>query len=138
MIPKEQMIDLWTDIYIANGAKTVKNTALHRKVNYMPFVYQKYNIDSARFMNSNIYYTSKIEEYEKMFLEVEKRIQKIKNKYDPESADIDPDLPIYVRDSIKRSRRLLKEKKDTTNLKARERLRELQNKEDIDLDEVKK
>ena len=104
------MIDLWTDIYIANAATTVKNTKLQRKINYMPFVYQKYNVDSARFMESNIYYTSKAADYEKMFQEVEKRLKNLKSKYDPEYADIDPDLPIWKKDSIIRSRQLKQRK----------------------------
>ena len=59
LIPKDQMIDLWTDIYIAQWqARAIKNKKLERKVNYMPLVYNKFNIDSVRFMRSNIYYTS--------------------------------------------------------------------------------
>ena len=118
LISKEQMVDLWVDITIANGAKNIKNKKAQRKINYMPFIYKKYNIDSTRFMESNIYYTSKIEEYEKMFQEVEARLKKIRENYDPLSKDIDPTLPIWKRDSIRNSRKeLLDEGLDLKKLK---------------------
>jgi len=110
LIPKEQMIDLWTDIYIANAAKTVKNNKLERKINYMPLVYKKYNIDSARFMESNIYYTSKIEDYEKMFNEVLVRIKKIKEPYEIEEIKIDEDLPSPKLDTLLKKPRIRKGK----------------------------
>ena len=108
LIAKDQMIDLWTDIFIANSAKTVKNKKLENKVNYMPFIYEKYQIDSARFMRSNIYYTSKIETYEEMFQKVEKNLMELRDKFDPDMAGIDPSLPIWKRDSIRRTRKLKK------------------------------
>lgn len=82
LIDEDQMIALWTDIYIAKGARNVKNTKQERKVNYLPFVYKKYKIDSARFMRSNIYYTSKLEDYNKMFEQVLKNLEELKDKYD--------------------------------------------------------
>lgn len=105
LVPEEQMVELWVDIMIANGARSKKNKKAQGKINYMPFVFKKYNIDSTRFMESNIYYTSKIEQYEKMFQEVEARLKKIKEIYDPLSKDIDPELPIWKRDSIRKSRK---------------------------------
>ncbi len=100
------MVDLWTDIYLANAAKNIKNIGSQRKINYLPLVYNKYKIDSTTFMESNVYYTSKIETYEKMFQEVEERILKLKAKYDPEYEEIDAGLPIHIKDSIRRSRNL--------------------------------
>lgn len=104
IIPENQMIDLWVDIYIASGTQTVQNIKLEKRLNYFPFIYQKYNIDSARFMKSNIYYTSKIEEYEEMFQKVEKKLYEIRAVLDPLSEGIDPSLPIYIRDSIRRTK----------------------------------
>lgn len=86
LISKEQMIAIWTDIYIASGARTVKNKRLEKNIKYVPLVYKKYNIDSTRFNESSIYYTSRIDEYEEMFKEVQKRLIEIKNIYSPEST----------------------------------------------------
>lgn len=82
LIDEDQMIALWTDIYIAKGAQNVKNTELERKINYLPFVYKKYKVDSAQFMRSNIYYTSKLEDYNRMFDQVLKNLEELKDKYD--------------------------------------------------------
>lgn len=117
LIPKDQMIELWAAVIIADNAKTVKNGKSQRKINYLPFVYQKFKIDSARFMESNIYYTSKIEEYEKMFQQVELKLRKIKESYDPMSADIDPTLPIWKKDSIRRSNKEKRKKQEVQSIK---------------------
>lgn len=125
LISKDQMINLWTDIYIANGAKAVKNKRLERKINYMPFVYEKYQIDSTRFMRSNIYYTSKIELYEEMFRKVEKRLTELRDKYDPDMAGVDMNLPIWKRDSIRRARKLKMEEEPEVLLKEKRAPKEI-------------
>jgi len=84
LIGKEKMINIWTDLYIAIGAKSVKTKKLEKKKNYIPLVLEKYKIDSIQFSKSNIFYTSRIEEYEEMFEEVQKRLNDLKNIYDPE------------------------------------------------------
>ena len=67
LISKEKMIELWTDIYIARGAKHIKTKDLRKNINYTPLVLKKHQIDSLQFRESNLYYTSKIDEYEKIF-----------------------------------------------------------------------
>ncbi len=121
LISKDLMVALWTDIYIANSAKAVKNDQLDIKANYMPFIYEKYKIDSSRFMRSSIYYTSKVELYENMFQEVESNLRVLRDQYDPDLAGIDPNLPVWKRDSIRRAR---EESKGEDARKAREKLRE--------------
>lgn len=85
LIGREKMINIWTDLYIAIGAKSIKTKKLEKDKNYIPLVLEKYKIDSIQFSKSNIYYTSRIEEYEEMFEEVQKRLNDLKNIYDPET-----------------------------------------------------
>ena len=85
LIEKERMIDIWTDIYIARGARSVKTKELRKNINYLPLVFKKYKIDSAQFSESNFYYTSKIDDYQKMFEEVNKRLDEKKKIYQPNS-----------------------------------------------------
>ena len=85
LIAKEKMITIWTDLYIAMGASAVKTKTLEKGMNYIPLVLKKHSIDSIQFSKSNIYYTSRIEVYEKMFEEVQKRLDDIKNIYDPDT-----------------------------------------------------
>ena len=82
LIPKEQMIDLLYDMHLANGTTGIKNKALENNLNYMDLVYEKHQIDSVRFAESNIYYIANINEYEDIFEEVEKRLEGLKLEYD--------------------------------------------------------
>lgn len=66
---------LLTDMHIASSAKFTKNKTLERDVNYMVLVYKKHKIDSTRFKSSNIYYTSRIEQYSEMLEEVKSRLK---------------------------------------------------------------
>ena len=132
IIPKNQMIDLWVDIYIANGTSTVQNKKREKRVNYFPFIYQKYNIDSVRFMKSNIYYTSKIDEYEEMFQKVKKKLLDIKVVLDPLSEGIDPNLPTYVKDSIRRSKKPIDSVKLNKN-KTLDKVRKFENQKKLEV-----
>tara|TARA_R110002124_G_scaffold54759_2_gene155462 strand:- start:5775 stop:6095 length:321 start_codon:yes stop_codon:yes gene_type:complete len=67
LIPKDTMVLLLTDLFIAKSALVEKNIQNQRKINYTPLVYNKYKIDSTRFSSSNFYYTSKLEEYELIY-----------------------------------------------------------------------
>jgi len=88
LLSKEQMIDLLTDMHIANGASGINNINEEKNKQYMSLVYEKYNIDSVRFAESNMYYTANVNEYEQIFLEVEKRLEVLKKKYETESDSI--------------------------------------------------
>ncbi|WP_373941595.1 DUF4296 domain-containing protein [Polaribacter sejongensis] len=78
LIPRDTMTLLLGDMMIASSAKFVKNKNEQKKVNYMAFIYDKYKIDSLRFQNSNLYYTSKIDLYEEMITDVKKNLEEKK------------------------------------------------------------
>ena len=96
LIPKDSMIALLTDMYIASSAKNQKNKFLKREKNYVVLVYEKYKIDSTRFDVSNSYYTSKIEDYTDMLKSVKKNIDSLYDTYEEE---------YLVQDSITKSKR---------------------------------
>ena len=76
LIPKDTMVMLLKDLYLASSAKSIKNRRQQRKVSYITLVYHKYNIDSLRFTKSNLYYTSKIDVYEPMLNEITELLEK--------------------------------------------------------------
>jgi hypothetical protein len=82
LIPKNQMVDLITDMLIASGAENIKNINLERNVNYFPLVFEKYGIDSTRFKESNYYYTSRIDDYEQILQKVDERLKALKKEID--------------------------------------------------------
>lgn len=102
LIPKDTMVLLLTDLFIAKSAFVEKNTLNERKVNYMPLVYNKYKIDSSRFRTSNFYYTSKLEEYELFYKEVKEGLEK--KKLEIEEAikkDVDKEKVLEKFDNVK-------------------------------------
>jgi len=88
LITKEEMIDLLTDMHLANGTSGISNIHEEKNKNYMALVYEKYGIDSVRFAESNLYYASNVDEYEKIFVAVEKRLLVLKKKYQTELDSI--------------------------------------------------
>jgi len=82
LIPKPQMIDLLTDIYLANAADNNPNKLGERNIKYLPLVYKKYKIDSSRFKRSNYYYTSKIKEYQSIKQAVFNNLEALKKEHD--------------------------------------------------------
>ncbi|OSY87172.1 hypothetical protein WH52_12985 [Tenacibaculum holothuriorum] len=80
LIPKDSMISLLTDMYIAVSAKNIKDSLDKKRSNYTLYIYEKYKIDSTRFINSNTYYTSEIDEYTKMIKEVKNKIEELERE----------------------------------------------------------
>ena len=76
LIPKDSMMMLLKDLYLATAAKSIKNSRQQKKVSYTTLVYNKYNIYSLRFNSSNLYYTSKIDVYEPMLNEITALLKK--------------------------------------------------------------
>jgi len=109
LIPKDTMALLIYDLYLVNAAKHVKNKRLEKKVNYMPFLFDKYHIDSLRFQTSNFYYTSKIDDYEELLQGVKKRLEALQKEFTAEKTKIDS----IRRDSLSRAKKL---KQETTKL----------------------
>lgn len=81
LIPRDSMVNLLVDMYIASSSKHFKNKKLERDVDYMPLVYKKYKIDSLRFKESNIYYTSKVESYDLLLKLAKEKLEKLQKKY---------------------------------------------------------
>lgn len=106
LISKDQMVSILTDMFLANGGKNIKNIHLQRNVNYYPLVYQKYQIDSTQFRESNFYYTTKIDEYNNILKRVDVRLKKLRDQFNTEKK-LQDSLKKMKKDSIK----LLRKKK---------------------------
>ncbi|QCX40914.1 DUF4296 domain-containing protein [Aureibaculum algae] len=85
LIERDQMIKIWTDIYIARGARSVQTIDKKNNINYLPLVFEKYKIDSIQFSESNLYYTSKIDDYQKIFEDVKRRLDENREIYQPKT-----------------------------------------------------
>ncbi|RXP59473.1 DUF4296 domain-containing protein [Lutibacter sp. HS1-25] len=78
LIPKDKMVDVITDMLLASGGENIKNIHMQRKVDYFPLVYEKYQIDSTQFKESNFYYVSRIDDFEEILEKVDKRLSKLR------------------------------------------------------------
>ena len=96
LISKDEMVNILTDLFLANGGKNIKNIHSKRNVNYYPLVYEKYHIDSTQLKESNFYYTSKIDEYDKILKKVDARLKKLRDEFEIERK---------LEDSIKKAER---------------------------------
>ncbi|PQJ21712.1 DUF4296 domain-containing protein [Tenacibaculum sp. SG-28] len=93
LIPRDTMISLLTDMYLASSAKNKENKFSKKKINYMYLVNEKYNIDTLRFDASNNYYVSKVDEYASILKKVKQNIDSLERVYKGEKLK---------RDSLKR------------------------------------
>ncbi len=90
LIPKDTMVMLLTDMYLASSARYSKNINQKRDVNYMFLVYEKYKIDSLRFQESNTYYTSKLEVYEDLLKQAKNNLIKQRDTIKTDLDELEP------------------------------------------------
>lgn len=74
LIPKDTMSLLIQEMMVASSSEFIKNKNLQNHLNYMPFVYDRFKIDSSRFQRSNLYYISRIDDYIKVFEDAKKSL----------------------------------------------------------------
>lgn len=120
LISKDQMVDLLVDLQLALGAKAVKNKDGKRKVEYMHLVYEKYGIDSTRFSESNFYYTTNIDDYNKILKKVKKRLDNMKKEYElkqTQKDSLDRGAPRPVLNEIRSTKKPKKFRIDTSFVK---------------------
>lgn len=83
LIPEDKMVDILTDVYLANAAKSVNNKIIRNKgVKLDSFIYVKYQIDSTLFAESNAYYTTQLNTYNDFFVEIENRLNAMQQQVD--------------------------------------------------------
>ncbi len=114
LIPKDTMISFLTDMYIASSAKNYKNKFLKREKTYIPYVYEKYRIDTTRFDVSNAYYTSRIEDYTEILNKVKSNIDSLQKIY---TEKIQTKDSIQMNKKIEVDKELLFEKLEEKNSK---------------------
>jgi hypothetical protein len=79
LIEKEIMVDVMYDLALLEAIKYQSPNALQaHKINPDEYIYKKYKIDNAQFVQSNMYYASDYKEYKKMYDQINSRL--VKNK----------------------------------------------------------
>ena len=111
LVPRDTMTLLIQDMYIAQSSRYYKNINNQKNIEYMPFIYDKYKIDSSRFQKSNFYYTTKIDLYEEILDDAKKGLEEKKGLFN----SIQKRKDSLRKDSIEKKKVPLKEL-DTVDL----------------------
>ncbi|MBL4724363.1 MAG: DUF4296 domain-containing protein [Lutibacter sp.] len=98
------MVDLLTDMYLANAGDNIKNIDLKRNINYFPIIFEKYQIDTTRFKESNYYYTSRIDDYDGILAKIDTRLKALKKQFEIENK-LNDSLNRLKRDSLRTNKK---------------------------------
>jgi hypothetical protein len=80
LISKENMINILTDAYLSNAARSISSKDIRDKGLHLDsIIFKKYQIDSLQFAESNAYYSTDLNVYTKLFKKVETKLQFVKD-----------------------------------------------------------
>ena len=83
LIPEDKIVKIYADAYINNAAKNVNNKLLiESRVKLDSLLYNKYQIDSLQFAESNAYYSSDLSNYATLFNRVELQLRVMQKRAD--------------------------------------------------------
>ena len=87
LIPREKMVDILYDLSLLNAGKGIDPDALKEKqIQTMDYIYRKYDIDSAQYASSDLYYASVPLEYEALYRALENRLEEQRIRVEEERA----------------------------------------------------
>ena len=87
LISEADMIDIMYDAFLLNSAKGVNKTLLENNGIFPEnYIFDKYNIDSTQFANSNNYYAYDTKTYESILKRIREKIEADKKKYEAVEA----------------------------------------------------
>ncbi len=77
LIPEDKMVEVLTDLAIVNAAKITNVAVLQdHDIEPMTYIFEKHEIDSLQFVESDRYYASLPIAYEKIYKKVESKLEK--------------------------------------------------------------
>ena len=110
LISEDQMVEILYDVVLINSAKGVNKQVLEKNIkNPQAYIYEKHNIDSLQFAESNAYYTFKSDIYKSIYEKLELKLSTQKTEYEVLLED-----KKRLKDSIRKSKQ---SKIDTLNSK---------------------
>ena len=83
LIPKDKMVRIIMDIRLLSSANGANKTTLNKNnLHAEAYIYNKYNIDSLQFVESNSYYAFYVDDYKAIYDKVSDSLHALKNKFD--------------------------------------------------------
>lgn len=75
LIPQEEMTEILYDLALINGLRSTTAIVETYGIETMPYLYEKYGIDSLQFIRSDLYYASQPIQYQKMYQFIADRLE---------------------------------------------------------------
>jgi hypothetical protein len=83
LISKDKMVEILSEAYLANAARSVNNQAiLDKSIKMDSLIYKNFGVDSLQFANSNAYYAANVNSYLEIFQKVETKLTAMQQKMD--------------------------------------------------------
>lgn len=83
LIGKDKMVDVLTEAYLANAARSIDHkTLVDEGIKMDSLFYAKFGVDSLQFVQSNAFYAADVNTYIAIFEEVEARLNKMEKNLD--------------------------------------------------------
>lgn len=82
LISKDRMVDILLEIRLMTSATGVNQTVLYNNgISSYQYIYDKFNIDSVQFAQSNNYYAFQVEDYDEIYTRVRDTLELLKEKF---------------------------------------------------------
>ena len=83
LIPEDKMVEIMYDVFLLNSAKGINKIKLEEN-GVLPekYIFEKYQIDSLQFANSNNYYAYDTKTYESILNRIKDKIEGQRKKYE--------------------------------------------------------
>ena len=86
LIARDKMVDILFDLSLINAGKAINPSVMEEyQIDPMSYIYTKYEIDSAQFAKSDLYYAAIPLEYEAMYKALDERLEAEKTRLDEEN-----------------------------------------------------
>jgi hypothetical protein len=109
LIDKDQMVAILYDLYVINAMKSSNMQYLEdRRITSASYILHKYKVDSLQFEQSDRYYASDVEEYEKLYQRVSEKLNVNKAVIDSLIAK-NPEQEIKIENSAATPDKILKD-----------------------------
>lgn len=83
LITKDKMVDILTEAYLANAARSIDNKKIMASgIKMDSILYRKFGVDSLQFAESNAYYAADVNAYLSLFQDVENRLDAVQQNLD--------------------------------------------------------
>ncbi|RDY60242.1 DUF4296 domain-containing protein [Flagellimonas nanhaiensis] len=118
LIPKDKMVLILHDLAVLNAVKTSFKTTMEKnEIEVMEFLFEKYEIDSVQFSQSDLYYASVPLEYQLIYEEVESKLDERKSILEDRTKKRNDSARSKnrekVKDTLKRTKKPEKEPTDS-------------------------